>query len=133
VQIRIARDERVIPGGERWVELPGEVLLVVSAAGVTQGGAEALEDAWAWYIDRGLWRYGESGGEPFQTSYRRTRLAGRTAVRLVTWRGQVECMLDPGHFTQGTVNALQVCARSMAQRGWRYYAPAAWDSMAEAS
>lgn len=125
VKARIVRDDRVKPGGEGVVEMPGEILFVVSAEGVTQGGAEALEDAWGWFIERGLWRYDERGGESITATYRRATLPGEVAARVCcSSAGQVTCLLSPEHFTQGSVSGLQVAVRSSVRNGWRYYASA---------
>lgn len=122
MQVRIVRDDRVNPGGEGVVELPGELLFVVSAAGVTQGGAESLLECWEWFIDRGLWRYQASGGSPLVTTYHRQDI-GAAAARVRCTPGQVDVWCSPCHFTQGSVNGLQVAARASVRRGWRYYAP----------
>lgn len=125
MDVRIVRDERVAPGGEGTVELPGEILFVVSAAGVSEDGAEALEDGWRWFIHRGIWRYGEPGGEAVTTCYRRVALPSDVVVRLSCSSGVVECILSPQHFTQGSTSGLQVAARASVRSGWRYYSPAA--------
>ena len=122
VQVHIVRDARVAPGGEGVVELPDELLFVVSAAGVTQDGAECLQACWRWFIDRGLWRYGHDGGQPLTTTYHH-RKPGHDAALVVCRPGEVECWCSPEHFTRGSVNGLQVAARSSVRRGWRLYAP----------
>ena len=124
MDVRIVRDDRVAPGGEGTVELPGEILFFVSAAGVSEDGAETLEDGWRWFIQRGIWRYGEPGGEPVTTCYRRAPLPADVVVRLSCSSGIVECILSPEHFTQGSANGLQVAARASVKGGWRYYSPA---------
>lgn len=119
----IVRDHRVNPGGESIVEMPGEQLFVVSAAGVTARGAQALQSCWAWFIDRGIWRYGAPGGQPITTTYHLQPLH-RAAAEVETLPGETHCYLDPRHFTRGSANGLQAAARAACRRGWTYHAPA---------
>jgi hypothetical protein len=123
-QARIARDERVRPGGEGVIALPGEVLFVVSADGVTQQGADCLEQAWAWYIDRGLWRYRAGGGRPIVTNYERGDLDEDVVCEVNAEAGRVDICLSSRHFTQGSVNGLGVAVRSSVRSGWTYHSPA---------
>jgi hypothetical protein len=132
VQVHIVRDDRVAPGGEGVVELPGELLFVVSAAGVTQDGAECLQACWRWFIDRGLWRYGQPGGQPLVTRYLH-RQRGLDVAQVLCRPGEVECWCSPRHFTRGSVNGLQVAARASVRRGWRYYSSSSTASPARAS
>lgn len=133
IEVHVVRDERVRPGGEGVVELPGELLFVVSAHGVSERGAAALVDSWRWFIDRGIWRYGAAGGDPVTTVYHHAQ-RGREPVRVRCSRdAAVDVWCSPEHFCLGTVNGLQVAARSSIRRGWRYYAPSSLDRPVKAS
>lgn len=122
---RIVRDERVRPGGEGVLALPGEVLFVVSADGVTAAGAHCLERAWGWYIDRGIWRYQEAGGVPIlRTSYHLTDALDDAACEVDACAESVDIYLSPRHFTRGSANGLEVVARASVRAGWAHYEPA---------
>jgi hypothetical protein len=123
VDVQIVRDRRVMPGGEGIVEMPGELLFVVSAQGVTQEGADGLLSCWRWFIDRGLWRYQDGGGDMLTTTYHLVALEGASA-EVETSAGLVRCWLSRDHFARGSANGLQTAARASVRRGWRYYAPA---------
>jgi hypothetical protein len=100
-------------------------LFVVSAAGVTAAGAHCLEQAWAWYIDRGIWRYQEVGGAPIlRTSYHLSDALGDAACEVDACTQTVDVYLSPRHFTRGSVNGLEVTARASVRSGWAYYEPA---------
>jgi hypothetical protein len=114
-----------MPGGEGVLELPGEILFVVSAAGVTRAGAECLQSSWAWFIDRGIWRYREDGGAPIlRTTYRLADL-GDAACEVTATPDEVDVLLSPCHFTHGSLNGLQTAARASVRAGWTYHEPAA--------
>jgi hypothetical protein len=104
------------------VEMPGELLFVVSAAGVSHDGAEALQDCWRWFIYQGLWRYGQPGGQPLVTTYHLANI-GEYAAQVRGRPGRVDCWCSVDHFSRGSVNGLQAAARASIRRGWRYYAP----------
>lgn len=123
VGVRIVRDDRVRPGGEGVIELPGEVLFVVSAAGITQEGAECLEASWAWFIERGIWRYRAGGGAPILSVHYSHADLGDAACEVDARAEVVAVRLSPHHFTRGSVNGLQVAARASVRAGWTHHAP----------
>lgn len=119
VEARIARDERVTPGGEGVIELPGELLFVVSAAGVTAEGADCLQRAWEWYIERGIWQYRQGLAPVRRVTYHRTDLQG-AVCEVAAEQDVVDVYLSPEHFTLGSVSGLQTAARACARSGWQW-------------
>jgi hypothetical protein len=112
VQIFVVRDEAVAPGGESWMMLPGEVVCVVSAQGVTEVGAEALEVALGDFVDRGVWIGCEVNGEPvrmrvYHTTHVDHLLSPPAPVVMVAHGALVKVYMSASHFAPESATALE--------------------------
>lgn len=125
MQVHVSRDPGTQPGRSTWLDLGGELVFVVSAAGVSALGAQALEQAWDAFIGRGRWVYGGDGAR-ISAHYHRQEVEPGDVVR-VTCRGdgaqwRVDCYLSPEHFAAASVVGLEREARDSIRCGWRYVA-----------
>lgn len=124
VRVHVRRDSGVEPGDCTWFDLGcGEMAFMVSDRAVTEVGAEALEQAWAAFIDRGVWRFGPGPGEPISTYYHHS--SEDEVVRVTTRRDgldgrRVDVHLSPAHFSELALRGIEAAARDSVGCGWRY-------------
>lgn len=118
--IHVVRDTHVQPGAETWLDLPGEIILVVSAAGITADGAAALEGALMYFLARGVWEYATGRGAPMDLRYFRTNHLPPTRPAMVTSRGHlVKVYLCPDHFSLESFQGLYRASLECVAHGWR--------------
>jgi len=118
MRVRVLRDQAVVPGAGCWSEDRDGLMFTVSAAGVSELGAQALEAAWAAFIDRGVWRWREDGGVALTVAYHRADVPGVVVDVEVSPDGRVDVWLSTAHFCWAVVNALGVNARDCVSAGW---------------
>lgn len=126
VRVHVMRDVGVQPGGCTWMDLGmDEMVFVLAAACVSVVGAVALEQAWAGFVERGVWQYGVDGGERIGGIYYHHDAVDDGDVVRVTCRKsgdtrRIDVHLSPDHFAAEAVAGLEGAVRDCVDCGWRY-------------
>lgn len=125
MKVHVVRDKAIKPGGASWVAMPDEdIVFMVSAAGVSLAGAEALEKVWAPFVADGTWcwRPGQIGvGPPIRTRYSSsTHLPARGVVWLSVRPHFVRGLLSREHFTPASARGIDKAVACCVKSGWKY-------------
>jgi hypothetical protein len=97
-----------------WYQLSDEeIVFVVSADGVTDVGARALQAAWDATREPGDWHYDVPVGEPATAAYMRQQWCPGAVVHLQQFGAHCDVYLSPRHFCEASAHGIQQAANDL--------------------
>jgi hypothetical protein len=114
VIVHVARDPGIQPGGTQWFQIADdEIVFMVSAEGVTDIGARALEAVWTATREPGDWHFDTPVGDPATAAYYRQEWDEGAIVHLVQTGAHCDVYLSPCHFSEGSTRGIQRAASDL--------------------